>query len=263
MLQCHICNEYSCVCKANITTTFGTAGRFGNKLIRNLVVSFIAEKINLYVEYTDHNKFDQLGIPLYVGKNVYHNTILLTNENCNDVLKDPPYANLSAGYYYQNEYTSKLIYDFFRKDSIKSSIISKNPYNIRYNNNNDCFVHIRLGDIANSVFNLGLKYYLKSIEQVNDFNFLYIATDSPDHEIVKLILDKYKGRCELLIKDEVETFQFGSTCKNIVLSHGTFSSSIGWLAYYSNIYYPAYEERMWHGDVFSVDPNWNKITDYR
>lgn len=268
MFQCNICNtyiedQYICNCRNLITSTLGKAGRFGNQLIRNLVVSFIAEKINLYVEYADYNKYDQLGIPLYVGNNIYQETILLTDENCNDILDNPPYANLSASYYYQNEYTSKLIYDFFRKDSIKYSIISKNPYNLRYNNNKDCFVHIRLGDISDSIFNLGLKYYLKAIDIVNDFDYLYIASDSPDHEIINIILDKYKGKSKIFLKDEVETFQFGSTCKNIILSHGTFSSTIGWLAYYSNVYYPAYETQMWHGDVFSVDPSWYKITDYR
>ena len=35
----------------------------------------------------------------------------------------------------------------------------------------------------------------------------------------------------------IETIQFGSTCKNIILSHGSFSAVIGYLGFYSNIYY--------------------------
>jgi hypothetical protein len=60
--------------------------------------------------------------------------------------------------------------------------------------------------------------------------------------------------------DEIQTFQFASTCKHIILSHGSFSAVIGYLAYFSDIYYPEYEaDKMWYGDMFSI-PGWNKIS---
>ena len=40
-----------------------------------------------------------------------------------------------------------------------------------------------------------------------------------------------------MIKNEIETIQFASTCKNVVLSHGTYSGIIGYLSFYSNVYY--------------------------
>ena len=59
--------------------------------------------------------------------------------------------------------------------------------------------------------------------------------------------------------DEIRTFQFGSTCKNIILSHGSFSAIIGYLAFYSNIYYPKYDEnKKWYGDMFSIN-NWIEL----
>lgn len=58
--------------------------------------------------------------------------------------------------------------------------------------------------------------------------------------------------------DEIHTIQFASTCKHIVLSHGSFSAVIGYLAFFSNVYYPAYGDTMWYGDMFSID-GWKKL----
>ena len=61
-----------------------------------------------------------------------------------------------------------------------------------------------------------------------------------------------------VVKDEVETIQFGSTCKHIILSQGTFSYFIGILAFYSDIYYSNNGIDMWHGDIF-VFPDWHNV----
>ena len=50
---------------------------------------------------------------------------------------------------------------------------------------------------------------------------------------------------------------FASTCKNIVLSHGTFSWLIGLLGFYSTIYYQKIT-RFWQGDIY-VFPEWIEI----
>ena len=49
---------------------------------------------------------------------------------------------------------------------------------------------------------------------------------------------------ELLHYNEIDTIQFGSTCKNIILSHGSFSAMIGNLSFYSNIYYPKIDKNI-------------------
>lgn len=60
--------------------------------------------------------------------------------------------------------------------------------------------------------------------------------------------------------NEILTLQYASTCKNIILSHGTFSAIIGYLSFYSNVYYPEYDyNNMWFGDIFSIN-GWNKIS---
>ena len=63
----------------------------------------------------------------------------------------------------------------------------------------------------------------------------------------------------LINSQEIPTIQFASTCKHIILSHGSFSAIIGYLSFFSNIYYPEYEkDKIWYGDMFSI-VGWNKI----
>jgi len=52
---------------------------------------------------------------------------------------------------------------------------------------------------------------------------------------------------------------FASTCNNLILSGGTFSWLIGFLAFYSkNIYYPLDNKNKWYGDIF-IFPEWTGI----
>lgn len=62
-----------------------------------------------------------------------------------------------------------------------------------------------------------------------------------------------------MILNEIDTIMFGSTCKNIILSNGTFSWMIGVFGYHSTIYYPDPKlKECWHGDIFVFD-DWNKV----
>ena len=127
---------------------------------------------------------------------------------------------------------------------------------MRYNTNNDLFIHIRLTDVSD--FNPGINYYLNMIKNIT-FDNLYISTDEITHNIVETIIRLYP-KCNLIQYDEIATIQFASTCKNIILSHGSFSSVIGYLSFFSNIYYPEYEkDKIWYGDMFSIK-NWIKCT---
>ena len=239
-------------------------GRFCNQIIRNMATSLIAEQIDLYVEYCNHDRIARLGIPLFVGNRVYSHKVSLTDDNYMEVFNTAPFVNLHPEHFFQTREISQMIYDRLRSESVRTSVMMSNPFRSRYGANQDCFVHVRLGDIADTEFNLGLAYYLKAIREVGMFTGrLYVASDSPDHEIVQAILDAYPGRSERVLLDEVATIQFGSTCRHVVLSHGSFSAVIGWLSFFSDVWYPAYEERMWHGDMFSVDARWRCVADYR
>jgi len=241
-----------------MTTTCGFKEnmRLCNQIIRNTAVSFIAEKHNLQVKYSSDSKINSLGIRLYSGTNVYPTTISLTDCNFFEIL-DLPELNQNVNIndeYFQTNSISNKIYNYLR--DTKEFVVRKNPFADRYSLNNDCFVHIRLGDVTHC--NVGVEYYKKVISRLK-FDTLYIASDSPKHSIVQQILQSFE-RVKFVHFDEIKTIQFGSTCKHVVLSHGTFSAVIGYLSFFSEVYYPHYSlaPNMWHGDIFSI-PGWKCV----
>jgi hypothetical protein len=117
------------------------------------------------------------------------------------------------------------------------------------------FIHIRLTDAAR--WNPGITYYINAIKNIN-FENLYISTDDKNHTMIIELLQLYPS-AKLIDYDEINTFQFASTCKNIILSHGSFSAVIGYLSFFSSVYYPEYElDKLWYGDMFSIN-SWNKL----
>jgi hypothetical protein len=245
-----------------MTSTTYNNGRFGNQIIRNLAVSFIAEKNNLKVDYANYDAINILGIKLFTGTNIYSDIKKLTENNYFDIYENSNLINYNLDAnesFFQTKKIINIIYDYINSHNIKSNIILKNPFKERYNNNNDIFIHIRLSDMAHN--NPGLDYFLNTIKLIkerNDFNNIYISTDEINHDIIKKIMEKYP-QTNLINYDEIQTFQFGSTCKNIILSHGSFSAIIGYLSFYSNVYYHKYEEnKTWYGDMFSIN-NWIEL----
>jgi len=135
--------------------------------------------------------------------------------------------------------------------SCKENVIKCNKY-IR--ENNDVFIHVRLGDIANTNFSYPFEYYDKVLSTLK-FDKGYISSDTITHTTCKQLIEKYD--LEIFSSDEVNTIQFGSSCKNIVLSLGTFSWYIGAFSFDANVYYPEIKHK-WHGDIF-VFPEWEKV----
>jgi len=236
-------------------TTTSHNGRLCNQIIRNLAVSLIAEKHNLYVDYCNYNMIKSLGIELFKGANKHKKKILLNNDNYFEVLsKNIIDYNLQPNNdYFQSQEITDVLYKHLHSDKVKENIIRMNKFNDRYNNNNDLFIHIRLGDVIK--YNPGLDYYMKCIKKIN-FDNLYIASDSLNHSMIKQIMETYT-KATLVNYTEVPTIQFGSTCKHVILSHGSFSAVIGYLSFFSKVYYPEYKY-MWHGDMFT-NKGWNMI----
>ena len=235
-------------------------GRLGNQIIRNIAVSLLAQQTNMRVTYSSHELISKLGIDLFSGTKQYANMIRLTDQNYMSFYEQCYlYLNRNFGEidaFFQTKDIISLIYNYLHSDKIKASIINKNPFAKRYQHNNDVCIHIRLGDIAH--FNPGLAYYLKTLSQLT-FDKLYITTDQKDHDTIQQLILLYPT-ASVIEYDEIQTFQFASTCKHIILSHGSFSAVIGYLAYFSDIYYPEYEsDKMWYGDMFSI-PGWNKMS---
>lgn len=243
------------------TFTANNNGRLCNQIIRNLAVCIIAEKHNLHVQYASfHLISEQLGIILFSGKNKYTHSIVLDDDNYLNILEQSELLyNLEPNqHFFQTKEISQLINNYLHRDDIKTNIIHKNPFQHRYNNNNDLYIHIRLTDTAQ--WNPGIDYYLNAISKIM-FDNIYLSTDDVEHYIIKQIMIVYP-QVNIITYDEIKTIQFASTFRNVILSHGSFSATIGNLAFFSNIYYPKYEiNKIWYGDMFSID-GWTKIDDF-
>jgi hypothetical protein len=241
----------------NFTCTTEYNGRFCNQLFRNLVVNFIAKKNNLYVNYSSYDKIKKLGIELFIGEKKYNNSIILSANNLFDILSRNINFNLNANCdHFQTYKISNKIYDYLNSNYIKNKIKESNKFKNRYENNNDIFIHVRLGDVID--VNPGTNYYLKCIKML-EYDNIYLASDSLNHSIIKDIVKEYPS-IKLIDYDEVETIQYGSTCKNVILSQGTFSAIIGYLSFYSKVFYPELK-KTFCGDIFSIK-DWNKIKNF-
>lgn len=233
-------------------------GRLCNQIIRNLAVSIIAEKHNLQIQYSSFDIITSLGIHLFIGKRIFDNTSIIQLDDSNFfsmLYQDQIDCNLDPNNsYFQTKEITNYLYNYLRKDPIKAAIINKNPFTERYGTNNDAIVHVRLTDAA--VYNPGSNYYIETLNRLS-YNNAYICTDEPTNSIITNIIQNCPN-VTVLHFNEVTTIQFASTCKHIILSHGSFSAMIGYLAFQSDVYYPNYEEgKIWYGDMFSID-GWNQ-----
>mgnify|MGYP001409955471 CR=1 FL=1 len=233
-----------------MSSSTGGQGRFCNQVFRTIALSVIAEKNNLKVNsYACEKELLDLGVILFSGEEVYKKKVKIQDGEYLNLFKNKVTNNLdfSKGFFQHNRKLhgpeiSNHIYKYLQTEKQKKSVTNKNPFKERYKNNNDLFVHIRLGDI-HPKFSININYYIESIKKIS-FKDLYIASDSLNSDFIKKILEKYPNAI-LLKKDQIETIQFGSTCKNVLLSHGTYSAFIGYLSYYSSVYYSESKENGW------------------
>ena len=240
-----------------MTKTTAHYGRFANQVIRNLAVSFIARRHDLFVRYSSADQIAQIGIHLHVGTKLFETTLPLTDENYFDVLlSDSLRSNLNPNNnFFQTKAICNMIFDHLREEPGRSRIVLANPFRERYGANNDAGVHVRLTDAAK--VNPGPQYYIDTLASIS-FDRLYIATDEPDHTTVRDLFHRWP-QAELVTHDHIRTIQFMSTCKYLVLSGGSYSALIGYLGPQSQVYHPAYHlTKLWHGDMFSI-PGWRSV----
>ena len=192
---------------------------------------------------------------MITGNSSYNQTKILNDNNYFSIYNGTSFNyNLNANRnFFQTKQITNLLYEYLHSDKIKENIIDKNPFKVRYNNNKDLFIHVRLTDAIK--FNPGIGYYKDNINRIK-YDTLYISTDEKNNDLIIKLMELYPN-ANLINYDEIQTFQFASTCKNIILSHGSFSAIIGYLAFFSEIYYPDYHNtKKWHGDMFSIK-GWN------
>lgn len=237
---------------------FYHCGRFGNLFFTGMAMHFIAKKSNLKVAYKQHLLFQQLGIEWFIGMNSYTETIELLDHNFFPfVVSDKPLLkniSIQNNMWCQTKEFACLLGRYFSEEIQKQKIIQHNVFASRYQQNEDVFIHVRLGDIANTDLIHPFSYYDTALKEI-PFRNGYISSDSIEHSICQALIKKYS--LTIINEDEVRTIMFGSTCKYVVLSSGTFSWLIGLLSYYSTVYYPKIV-RVWHGDIFIFD-DWKEI----
>lgn len=233
-------------------------GRLCNHFFRNIFFDFISRKYNIKFEYGYYEELKKLGIFLYIdGTNKFNDSFLINDDNFMDyvnnklILDKNFYLPDGYGFYAQTRDFVFFMKDYFNTH-FNQNILNSNYFKDRYNNNNDVFVHLRIGDVPH--FTPSFSYYDKCLSNIN-FENGYISSDTIEDDLCKKLIDKYN--LKIIDKDEVETIMFGSTCKSIVLSNGTFSWLIGFLGFYSNIFYPKIKN-IWHGDIF-VFEEWNEV----
>lgn len=237
-------------------------GRFANQFIRAMAAHFISKNLSISAAYP-FNMDSFLGIQLNNVNNISDKDkiikIDLTEDNFMNyinnkiILEDNTLLNLNNIFCQTKEHSLK-IYQFVNEDANKACILKHNKYSdTLYCKNNYVFVHVRLGDVVNN--NPGLNYYKQVLSKIN-FNMGYISSDSINHPICSQLIHEFKLIPMNL--NEIETIQFGSMCKYIVLSNGTFSWLIGLLGFSSNVYWPE-TKKIWHGDIFDCMPNWKCV----
>lgn len=239
----------------------GYPGRFGNQVFRNLAFSYIARNNNIKVEYDNPQGTKLLGFELFFLDNIisrYGNIEYIGDDNFMNYINNDKYKSCNFEiknrdtYCQSKDFVLFLYNEYYNKLDNKEKLINANDFKKRYNCNNDVFVHIRLGDVMH--YNPGCKYYESILNKIKYDNG-YISTDTPNHPMIKYLIDKYG--LYLICYDEIKTIKFASTCKYLILSQGTFSWLIGFLGFYSQIYYPKIK-KIWHGDIFVI-PNWQEI----
>ena len=234
-------------------------GRLGNLFFINMFLNMMSMKYNLKCSYNKVTQFGKLGIYFYKGANIYDKHLLVTEDNFMYILKnnlEPCNLIITNNVWFQTKEFCKILYKYFQVENVRNKVISKNIYNKRYNKNNDLFIHVRLGDVKQKSCD-SFDYVDNLISNIK-YDEAYIASDNIEDAFCQKLIHKHKLR--VYISSEDDTIMFGNTCNNILMSGGTFSWIIGFLAFFSkNIYIPNITDK-WYGDIFIYDKWINPTT---
>jgi hypothetical protein len=207
--------------------TLKKRGRLGNNIFQNVVASIFSKKFDLKVEkYIDEDACKHIGCVFnHSGKTYKNDAIPINDKNFLTVLKEEKidYGLDLNGFFQKPEFVINY----------KEEILSNFDLTYEPPENNDLFIHVRLGDLIEC--NAGIDYYSKAIESIT-YNRGFISTDDFDHDIVKTLMKKYE--LTPCYQSPVSTINFAKNFNNLVLSLSTFSWWIGFLSKAKIIIYP-------------------------
>jgi len=245
-------------------------GRFANIVFMCIPCSIFAKKFDLKATYATSDDYyisliNQLGLHLFTGSKSYRETIEINGSNFMSLFNKHEFKfrfiKNAKCFFQDNNDIFNLVQEHFIEK--QDDIIKANPYKERYNNNNDIHVHIRLGDMSKRPLPIG--YFINTINNINNYDNLYISSDSSSKApLIKNLLSKFPNAIlRGFDSSPIPTLQFASTCKYNILSSGSYSALIGYLSFFSKVYYidfdtiPAYE--MWFGHtIYYCRHDWIK-----
>ena len=127
---------------------------------------------------------------------------------------------------------------------------------------------IRLSDVAHLA--PPLDFYIEAIEDMQSklgFNKKiegYIASDTPDHKIVKKLVSIYNYK--IISSNATETLKYAVRFRNFILTGGSYHWLAAFLADPEHVIYPEHTY-MWHGDIYShfkwTKKGWKKFAPIR
>lgn len=228
-------------------------GRLGNNLFQHFCAYLLSLKHNLKFK----NPLESKLVPVVNDGNEYleESSVQITAENFFDYynLDDKHTFNFGVCGYFQ----SKDFVDLFWKNknlTLQNTLCKAQQTGICSCNNNDVFIHVRLGDLLNTSKHQSYEYFENILKEIS-FENGYISSDSPDHEIVTKLINEYS--LKLYSNEPEDTIIFASQQKYKILSLGTYSWWIGFLGKQENVYFPdPQKHEIWHGDIHTL-PHWN------
>jgi hypothetical protein len=126
-------------------TTHLVPGRFGNSFIVNILCSLLAKKYNFKIDYKWLEQTNALGFSLFTGGETGKGEPFIFSDGDferflgKETLEN---TNIILRHFYQTPECARIIRNSLDREKINQA----NIFRERYNNNNDAYVHVRLGD---------------------------------------------------------------------------------------------------------------------
>jgi len=213
-------------------------GRLGNNLFQYAIAKILSNKYNQLIYNPLNNSI--VDSNNYGQDTKFLKTTEITDDNFLEIDNETLlYSNIYLNGFFQNYHMVKLL---------------EQNLNLFYHDSHyidGLFVHVRLGDIEDETDKIPTyKYYYDSIASSRrDIN--YISTDSPNHSIVKKLIQEFN--LTPYNNTPENTIKFASKFTYKILSLGTFSWWIGFLGCNNKIFCPnPLEYTKWHGDIFPI-----------